>query len=83
MSLSREVMHAMLTVRRLELDVDLACYRRLEAMRDRLILEDPTLADEPDALDHVVYAAIMGGLRASEQEAGVSFNGNTGRKVSS
>jgi hypothetical protein len=75
----RERMHALLTIVPLPpMSVDLATWRRLQAMRDRLVAEDPTLANEPDSMKHVVYAAICGGLSASELENGVSYNENTG-----
>jgi hypothetical protein len=61
--------------------VDLGTWRRLEAMRDRIADEDHELARDPDAMAHVVYAAIMGGLAESEREAGVSYDENTGLPV--
>lgn len=66
--------------------VDLATWRRLEAMRERIADEDPTLIDEiindgDSSMEHVVYAAIMGGLAESEREAGVSYDENTGLPV--
>jgi hypothetical protein len=72
--------HALMSTRDLPaMSVDLACWRRLEAMCERLRREDPELAE--DAMTHVVYAAIMGGLRESEREAGEVYDENTGRRV--
>jgi hypothetical protein len=84
MSTFQERMTALLSSNRLPaLDVDLALYRRLRAMQERLIDEDPTLADcEPDrGFEHVLYAALCAGVRASEAEAGVSYDENTGLKI--
>jgi hypothetical protein len=41
------------------------------------------LADcEPDrGFEHVLYAALCAGVRASEAEAGVSYDENTGLKI--
>lgn len=77
-----ERLDALLSTRELpNMHVDLACWRRLEAMRERLEHEDPTLAEDADAMTHVVYAAIMSGLRESEREAGETYDENTGRRV--
>jgi hypothetical protein len=64
--------------------VDGATWRRLLAMQERLIEQhDPSLADEPGrGLDHVIYAAICEGLRASEEDDGVAYNENTGERIS-
>ena len=62
-----------------QMTVDLACYRRLLAMRARIIRDDPSLLDDgPVEMEHVIYAAIMEGLRESEREAGVEYDENTG-----
>ena len=64
------------------LTVDRAVYRRLLAMQERLIALDPSLAhEEGRGLEHVIYAAICGGLRADEAEHGVKFDENTGREI--
>lgn len=83
MSTLNERLEALLSRHRLpELNVDGACYRRLLAMHRRLLEEDPTLGVEPgQGFEHVVYAAIMAGLRASEDESGVSYDENTGRRL--
>lgn len=80
MSTFRERLDAMMGRRHLRLDVDLACYSRLEAMMARIQEEDEELRREP-AIEPVVLAAIMGGLRASEREAGVVYDESTGRQV--
>jgi len=76
----QERVHAMTTTRHLpEVVVPLSCWRRLVAMRERLITEDPSLAKERGrGMEHVVYAAIMQGLRADEAEAGLIYDENTG-----
>ncbi len=76
-------LHALLTRKKLPLmRVDLATYRRLRAMQERLIADDPTLGAEPGGgFEHVIYAAICGGLSESERDAGVTFNENTGRQI--
>ena len=62
--------------------VDLATYRRLRAMQERMTAEDPTLGEETDGgFEHVIYAAICGGLCDSEKRAGVTFNENTGMEI--
>lgn len=82
MSTLNERLFALLSMRALpNMVVDLACYRRLEAMKDRLIAADPTLGEENDAMEHVIYAAIMGGLSASELEDGVRYDENTGERL--
>lgn len=82
MSSFKERLHALINSRSLgEVVVDLACYRRLEALRDRMVKEDPQLATEEDALQHVAYAALMSGLQALEAEAGVRYDDNTGLRM--
>jgi hypothetical protein len=84
MSTLNERLFALLSRRALpDMVVDLACYRRLEAMKDRLVAADPTLGEEGDAMEHVIYAAIMGGLHASELEDGVRYDENTGERLDS
>ncbi len=62
------------------IDIDLGTWRRLQAMAVRVQKEDPTLV-LPDDMKHIVYAAICGGLYASEQEAGLVFDETTGRHI--
>lgn len=82
MSTLEERMEALLSQHPLPpMKVDLACWRRLEAFRDRLVKEDPPLGSEPDAMEHVIYAAIMEGLWTAEKDAGVRYEENTGRKL--
>jgi len=65
-----------------EIDVPLAAWRRLVAMRERLIKEDPSLASEPArGMEHVVFAAIMQGLTADEQAYGLTYDENTGHPL--
>ncbi len=80
-----ERLHALLTCKRLPpIHVNLATYRRLRAMQERLIADDPTLSTESDGgFEHVIYAAICGGLHESEADAGVKFDENTGRPITS
>lgn len=64
------------------MEVDGGTWRRLLAMQERLIEQDPSLADESGrGLEHVVYAAICGGLRESEKDDGVAYNENTGERI--
>ena len=85
----RERERALLTPVELpRMSIDLAAYRRLCALRDRLVAEDPTILDgEEDTnyaaygMDTAIYVAIMQGLRVSEAEDGVEFDENTGRPM--
>lgn len=80
---ARERIGVLLTTRQLpQMKVDLACWRRLEAMCERLKQEDLSLAAEPDAMEHVIYAAIMRGLAEDERDAGMTYDENTGERIS-
>ena len=74
-----EIMRAILTKPRAlpVVEADLAMYRRLEAMHERMKRSD--LPDEePTTFEEVVYCAIMGGLRESEADYGEPRNEHTG-----
>jgi hypothetical protein len=78
----RERLDALLTTRPLpQMKIDLACWRRLEAMYERLKQEDPSLATEPDAMEHIIYAAIMRGLVEDERDADMIYDENTGERI--
>lgn len=62
------------------LAVDLGTYKRLQALADRIAVEDPTLDVNAD-MDSVVYAAVCSGLRDSEERAGVRFDEITGERI--
>jgi len=65
------------------MEVDGGTWRRLLAMQERLIEQDPTLGSETGrGLEHVIYAAICEGLRASEKYDGVVYDENTGERIS-
>jgi hypothetical protein len=58
--------------------VDLATYRRLEAMAYRIAAEDDETTDPlGEDFRHIIAAAICGGLSESEREAGVRYDENT------
>lgn len=81
MSTLHERLRALIASRKLpKMEVDLATFKRLEALAGRIAQEDPTF-DVDRHFEHAVYAAICAGLRASEQEAGVRYDENSGNRL--
>jgi hypothetical protein len=74
---------ALLKTQRLpDMIVDTPTYRRLRDLQDRMTVANTSLLKDADGgFDHVIYATILAGLLALENEDGVIYDEYTGERL--